>query len=74
MNDSLNNTEKLIVGDIYEIDSWIKLSINGNPPKGPIFAKLIGYSSKNKPVFEEDGKFFAVDMADITPIKNAFIP
>lgn len=70
----INNrdTPNLIIGEVYEIEAYIKFSFNGFPPRGASFVKLIGFSSKNYPVFEEDGRFFSVDptMTSITPVRK----
>lgn len=64
--------DRFIVGEVYEIDPYIKISWNGLPPKPPCFARLLGFSSRGNPVFESDGKFFEVEggTAKITEIKK----
>lgn len=37
----MTQPDKLIVGEIYEIDPYIKISMNGLPPDAPYFAKLL---------------------------------
>lgn len=64
------NAAPLIVGQVYQVDPRIKICWNGMPARGPRFLKLIGFSSKRLPVFQDGDDFFAVDpnSADITPI------
>lgn len=63
----------MIVGEVYEIEPLIVICFNGVAPPKNHFAKLIGFSSQNYPVFERDGRFFSVDpiYAIITPLKKA---
>lgn len=59
----------MVVGNVYEIECIVQFT---NWHSGPTFARLIGYSSKNEPVFEDNGKFFCVNFSlnNIYPIKD----
>jgi len=52
----------LIVGNVYEIDPIFKFSYLGRTSGDRFFARLIGFSSDDQPVFENNGKFIEVSM------------
>lgn len=50
---------KLTIGQVYEITPLISISWNGFIPPESYYAKCIGFNSKDQPVFERDGGYFA---------------
>jgi hypothetical protein len=67
MSDPVTN---LVIGNVYEIDPYIKITVDGITYPHVYYARLVGFSSKNDAVFENDGRYFAVssNAAKITPI------
>lgn len=64
----------MIVGEVYEIDPYIKICFTGmnTSSQWPYYARLIGFNSINEPVFERDGRYFAMTKknAKITHLKR----
>jgi hypothetical protein len=62
----------LEVGKVYEIRHRFLASWNGAPPLEREFLKLIGFSSKNEPVFEVNGGFATRggNWQDILPLQE----
>jgi len=70
----MSANDKLTVGDVYEIDPlfkaiWIE---GGSPQPAKFYAKLIGFNSDDKPIFErgKDYQCWSEESAIITPLKK----
>ena len=61
------------VGNIYEVEPLIRMTINGIPDNWPRFLRLIGFSSKGHPVFQDGERFDCFDSKDcrITEINES---
>lgn len=52
------------VGEVYEINPYFQISVNGLPTGYPKFCRFIGYSVEGKLVFQDGISFFATATED----------